>query len=499
MLVDLFGPPSGTQKLDLREAPAPTPAPLPDMDLCVMNPPFTRSVGGNLLFGSSPPAERKQMQKKLSAMLRDPKVLASSTAGLGSVFLAVAHSHIKPGGRLAVVLPKAVLSGVAWSVTRQLLRSYYRLEYIISSHDPERWNFSESTDLSEVLVVAVKRGRNDEANDASHRVTAVNLWRNPVSPFDALAVSRALALGVPPDVEQGQGALEFGVGDHELGQALSLPGQFFRTQPLWLLPCAFAQPDLVRAAFHLLQGTIWLPGFGASGKVPLTELQTLATIGPDRRDIHDGFRLSATPTAYAALWGHDAAARTTLETGPNAFLAPLGRPKRGRPLRRVEDLWPNSGPLLVAERLRLNTQRVACVRSTQRCLSNVWWPTDPRPARNRVSREKALCLWFNGTLGLLSLLCHRVETQGPWVCFKKPVLAAMPVLDVAGLPAAALKHLARTYDALAHKELQPFPQMDSDPVRTEIDAAMSRFLGLPDISVLRRLLGAEPTISLKRL
>lgn len=41
-------------------------ATLPDLDLAIMNPPFTRSVGGNLLFGSLPTAERRKLQAELS-------------------------------------------------------------------------------------------------------------------------------------------------------------------------------------------------------------------------------------------------------------------------------------------------------------------------------------------------------------------------------------------------------------------------------------------------
>ena len=41
-----------------------TAAALPKLDLCVMNPPFTRSVGDNLLFGSRPLAERKRDAEK---------------------------------------------------------------------------------------------------------------------------------------------------------------------------------------------------------------------------------------------------------------------------------------------------------------------------------------------------------------------------------------------------------------------------------------------------
>ena len=46
-------------------------ATLPDLDLAIMNPPFTRSVGGNLLFGSLPAAERRKLQNELSRRLKD--------------------------------------------------------------------------------------------------------------------------------------------------------------------------------------------------------------------------------------------------------------------------------------------------------------------------------------------------------------------------------------------------------------------------------------------
>jgi len=43
---------------------------IPDLDLCVMNPPFTRSVIGNLLFGSFPEEERKEMQSALKKVVK---------------------------------------------------------------------------------------------------------------------------------------------------------------------------------------------------------------------------------------------------------------------------------------------------------------------------------------------------------------------------------------------------------------------------------------------
>ena len=75
-----------------------TVAKLPKLDLCVMNPPFVRSVGGNLLFGSLPD-ERGALQKDLKKRLKH--LPASATAGLGSVFVALADKHLEVGGRLA--------------------------------------------------------------------------------------------------------------------------------------------------------------------------------------------------------------------------------------------------------------------------------------------------------------------------------------------------------------------------------------------------------------
>jgi hypothetical protein len=68
---------------------------VPMLDFCVMNPPFTRSVGGNLLFGSLPSEARKRLQKKLQQRVSAWNLQANITAGLGSVFIAYADRRIK--------------------------------------------------------------------------------------------------------------------------------------------------------------------------------------------------------------------------------------------------------------------------------------------------------------------------------------------------------------------------------------------------------------------
>jgi len=47
-----------------------------------MNPPFTRSVGGNLLFGSLPKDERARLQKYLSQILKEKNLSGIGRLGL---------------------------------------------------------------------------------------------------------------------------------------------------------------------------------------------------------------------------------------------------------------------------------------------------------------------------------------------------------------------------------------------------------------------------------
>ncbi|MEM1668713.1 MAG: N-6 DNA methylase [Thermofilaceae archaeon] len=464
---------------------------LPSLDLCVMNPPFTRSVGGNLLFGNLPAKERKGLQKKLQNVVKSQRLPASITAGLGSVFITLADKYLKEQGRLALVVPRALLSGAAWKRTRELFQKNYHLEFLIVSHEPGRWNFSENTNLSEVLLVARKRC--DTENE--ERVICANLWRQPRNAVEALAVAKVLIEGDPPDVYKDQGALEIVVGNDKLGEVLSVPWSDLR-QRLWNFPCAFAQTELVRSLFHLLKGDCYLPtkGIVSERKIPLCPLKKLGKLGFDVRDIHDGFELSSSKTAYPALWGHDANMVTTLTQIPKHYLQPRAHAKEGRPLRRATDLWQKAGRTVIVERLRLNTMRLASVFSYEKVLAAQWWTFVPHT--QDIDAEKALVIWLNSTLGLLMLLGHRTETEGAWVKFKKPVLEQMPVLDVRSINESARRKLVQAFDQLAQKPLLPFPDIEKDPTRAAIDKAVADALDLPDLGILRKLLASEPIICL---
>ncbi|MCS7192006.1 MAG: N-6 DNA methylase [Armatimonadetes bacterium] len=465
---------------------------LPFMDLICMNPPFTRTCGDNLLFGSLPNEERKQLQKALQSLIQKEKLKASVTAGLGSVFLALADRYLKPNGRLAFVLPKALLSGVEWQQSRELLAKDYIVETIIVSHDPNRWNFSENTDLSEVLLIARKLTRPKPFRPPKEPTLCVNLWRNPDKPLDALMLAEGLRANNVPPLSEGKFSLW--LGSEKVGEAFTVRWDKLCQLHHWLFPFAFAQTELVQVLWalqyqHNLQ----------SITIPLCPLDELGALGPSGNDLWDAFDPVDHPPGYPALWGHKATEMTTMVQCPNAYLVKITMPRRpGRSLRNAESLWQRASQLLIAGRMWLNTQRLLAILLSEPVLSNVWLPLKLKSNCDAESM-KAVALWFNSTPGILILIGHRIETRGAWVAFLRRALQTLPVLDVRRLTQQQLKHLADPFDRLSEQPLQPLSQLADDPVRKAIDDAISEVLGLPDLTPLRLQLAREPILTLKPL
>ena len=471
-------------------------ATLPTLDLAIMNPPFTRSVGGNLLFGSLPRTERRKLQNELSRRLkarrRGPGRRASATAGLGAAFVAAAIPKIRPrDGRLALVLPLTVCTGPSWQQTRSAIEQYFVLDTVITSHDPARWNFSDSTDLSEALLIATRRPKEGQTNES--RTTFVNLWRNPTGVLDAHRIARAISATSPANIED-SGAALLNVDDQHVGEVLSMPESYLSGRK-WS-GIQFARADLIRSALWLLEdGRVWVPGEISQSDVSLCRLKELGQIGPDRRDLWDGFQRTDSITAYPMVENHDTDLRRRLVVSPDKYLSPLTTPPPGRKLKPVAQLWPKAGQLLVAERLWLETTRIVAMRSEVRVLSNVWWPV---LVENSAS-EKALALWMNSSLGLLTILAHRTSTRGGWVAMKKSDLQELPVLDTRKLSQSQLQAMSDIFDEMMAAEFQRLPAMSNCPARLALDEGIARILKLPNLATLRTLLSSEPVVSNRRL
>ncbi len=124
-----------------------------------------------------------------------------------------------------------------------------------------------------------------------------------------------------------------------------------------------------------------------------------------------------------------------------------------------------------------------------------WWPfaVSDEVLAEAPETERILSLWLNSTFGILALVGARVDTEGAWVQFKKPILAELPVLDPRQLTSSQRHRLSSAFEELSGQELLRIDQVLDDRVRLLIDDAIASVLGAEgDLASIYRLIAAEP-------
>ena len=461
-------------------------AKVPKLDLCVMNPPFVSSRYGNRLFGSIP-EDRPKLQKELKRQAK--KLGISATAGLGALFVPLADKHLKPGGRMAFVLPIALASGESWGAVRRYLADRYHLELVITSHDPSRTNFSENTDLSELLFVARKLKSGEKAGETRY----VTLKRNPITIHEALDTASRISAALKELGPSRKATAIKGTG-RILGEVTSLPAP--EGTENWT-SAIFSQSYLAQVNWHLVKDeALVFPGTTKRYPLPLCRLDELGGLGYDVRDTTDAFEVDRTAaqwTPYAGFWDHDAGKVVQIAQKSNAYLTARTTAIKGRNLKSATAVWDKSGSILLVSRLWPITHKVLATGFSGKVLGNTWWAFDDSALS--ADQRKALLLWFNSTLALLFYFGRRAITRSAWMQMKKPAWAGMPVLDVRSLDATKAGKLAAAYDKLSAMALRPLAQLDADPTRLRIDEAICDALGLPSLSPIRELLVREPGLT----
>jgi len=464
---------------------------LPLFHICIMNPPFTRSVGGNLLFGSLPKKERAALRKRLSEILNEKGLAGIGQAGLGAVFVFLADEYLVEGGRIGLVLPRAVLSGVAWEKVREKLLSSYHIEYIITSYEiNNQWNFSENTDLSEILLVARKRRAEEEAGFTIF----ANLWRKPKNELESIHLGSQLK-------QLHQSAALYNIENSNVSQhSLKLQGAKIgeaysaRLEDLnFGVYNFFSQMELNRTSILLRKGIVYTPDQGIVGHIKLTTLSDLgATIGPDVKQVHSVFRRESARSFYNAFWDYDSNLVNTIQQRPNSYLEP-------KDSRKARQLWTKRGQLLIVERAWLKTYPVLAIHLNNAVLSNVWWPVK----LDDISLSKFLSVWINSTFGFLLFSSIAEVTRGPWIKIKKKYLQNMYVLDINKLNKQQRDALLQLYDKqvasakISELRFKALPEEFAQPdARKIIDEEICNILGLKlNLGTLYRMLSTEPMLT----
>jgi len=507
-LLDYFG--SGTAVKVSTSTEEQTTINLPEgFNLLIMNPPFTRATGrggrseGGLFgfiadekvreqllkyYGKFREGTRRRMVEtaETNGFLRDYKailgregirpLLGVGQAGEGLLFLYVAGEAVKEGGRIAFVLPRSLLSGVGWFLARALLASKFHLEYVVVSYDSQGgYNFSESTALSECLIVARKVREHGE----NEKTCIAALLKKPSSALEGVWLAHEIVgkygKADEIDAEKGYHAGNFVKAGACSGVVYAVPRQLLlKHLDNWGKLLAFTNPQLSMYALELLEGKI---GFGeAKISVPMKRLGEIAMLGIDAHQFHDGFqRAEGAPAALPCLYGGEEEVRSRLEAEPNTQILPKDEGARKTFERFASEL-------LVPDRIWFDTAHVTSVYATRPVLSNIFYAVKLK-TNNSSNRLKALCAWLNSTWGIMTILACRQETRGAWIRLKMSHWRLLPVLDVTVLPNEKIEALSNVFDRFKEAELKRLPEQYSSSQEERLTL---------DIEVLKAL---EPSVN----
>ena len=432
-------------------------------DLVIMNPPFTRD---SLRHDQFSKANEKKIKDREKALFANKPVHLSNNGG---PFLYLAEFLTKDdNGAIAVVLPLVGATNYATMGMRQHLAARFRIETIVTSHDPERIYFSENTDIGEMLVVC-RRWPGEPETKPTTRV--VNLARNPATPAEAVSLTRAIANGT--------------VESRDYGTVQEWPADRIASGDWGAVQ--FLSPYLCAQFVALRRGEL--------GSVAM--LGTMADIGPAGQRIRDAFTRSGMPDKHGrlALWQHDTDITQTMAAGPDTYI--VAKPPKAH---LADKYWEQRGTLMLPQRMRLNTVRTVSARLDIPALGSLWAPcrfTTSEPSKAVL--EKASCVYLNSSIGILALLGNRTNKIPSYPHFSLDDLRKLVVPDfTTGDDAVA--RLAAAYDAYAEDILLPLPQMDECATRKALDKAVCAALGIDSetVATIRRQLAAEPSVTGKR-
>ena len=474
-------------------------AALPELDLCIMNPPFVRGTAGNESFNFLPSGEQEAVRKRMLKIGKAHEFVCDKGQGPG--FVALACKRVRPGGRVAMILPSTLATGMgrAWAGSRKKLERDFNLETVIVSRDSERPNFSMNTKFQECVCVARKR-RNGEKTEKN--ALFVSFRRSPSTGAEGLAAARAI-------VEARESGRDLGELSGGFGEFARLP---WHDKSAWR-GVSFSNLRLAFVAERFsAEGS--LSPLASKGRVPLRPLSKLAELGSHRLDLYLFDReeknrranLSETETEYAGYYpGHH-----KRETGigpkdipnisedPHCWLLPLEDEERGeRNARWAENFFAKSGRIVINQSFWFKTSRRLASLISRPVQASCYWPV--RLRKETEERLKALTVWLNSSPSVLLVAHACSSTRDAKVKFSKAAAEELSVVDLDALTPEQIRTLAQGFDDVVAatkrgEGLLPMTQMTQDPTRKLLDDAVSDALGLGDLHPLRAALANEPII-----
>ena len=433
-------------------------------DVVIMNPPFTRDSLRHDQFSS---ADERLLKDRESALFNDGPVHRSGNSGS---FLVLADHLLKQErGTVAAILPLVTATNASSLPIRKFLASRFHVETIVTSHDPERVNFSENTNIGEIMLV----GRRWSGDAEKPPTRIVSLAINPATPSEAVSLAHDIS--------------ENGVAVGDFASVQEWPSERVGSGDWGGVQ--FLAPFLCEKFADLTDGVIF----------DSVALGNVASVGPAGQAVRGVFVKSAMPTrdGMKAIWYH----KTDVIDAMQAEVDTHVRPKRTKE-HLASKYWGMRGRLMLPTRMRLNTVRTLAVRLTEPGLGSAWVPCRPNATDEITPQdaEKVLCVYLNSSLGILAALGNRSVRVPAYSQLSIDDLRRLVVPDIASLNPRAVHNLVSCFDQLAGSSLRTIADSSVCDTRRSIDRSVSAALDVDEglIEEIRNELAAEPSITGKR-
>ena len=446
---------------------------MPQADLFVMNPPFTRD---SLRFDQFDRKDELEIKKREEELLAGAPAHRTNAAG---GFIALAQLKLKEGGRLAVILPSVGAQNNSGKSVRKSLAENMSIEFVVAVKDPDNLAFSENTQISEMIVIAAKG-----ESEFTAPTRFVKILRNPQTPAQAVSMGEAIL--------RDETRADFIISDWSRERMLAgdwLPTQFVRNE--------------CESFFRRLSEGEWFP---------VAKREIAGELGPEGRRIRDAYSRSPQPEARQAIWFHKSDVQTTMRAKAESYVDV--KPKK-RMERLARKYWEQKANVMLPMRMSTPTNRVAALYADKATVGSAFVPYIPNrgvakdegfevktPYLHEQSLvDKACVAFLNSSIGLTALLGVTSNRKIVYPNWSMDDLREIPFPRWSSLTGEQVEGMATSgYERLADRPFKPLREMIDCDTRLALDRAVSDALGVPwdEMETLRAALASEPGITGKR-
>jgi hypothetical protein len=487
------------------------------VDLVIMNPPFTSwnnmakayRENLNMNFANERPEYRKILHMKTSQQVH---------------FILLADRFLKPGGRLAAVLPLTTFTGHAFQPLVEYLLSHYSVEFIVVGLG--RCAFSEDTSLTECLFIARKRPASEDSKfkligttrspmewTTDDVETIAGLCMGPSSENKETKIRELPQADLSPENEtlsglmlrldesferaieslddilaqsklkiiRVQDLMERGLRINEVYHG---PDRPLKVGPKALLACR-TEDRAIKAVDRLVLES------DAANWISFRDRMSGFKVSFPRKDVSASLRRFSFLPSYDCTESTDFVVNTPsshLEKSMAAFYT-KAEARHFLSILRKGNRWNNivheySSRLNIAARLDVaapGTTLLACRSQTPVFLAGAYGYM-LRGLEEKA--EKLLCLWLNSSFSLVFLLSKATLTRGTWLKIEQYTTKQLPIPDPNRFGLEEWKQVERLWLRVSKKS-QPslVEQLEQDHrSRTDLDDGILLLLGFSDSS-----------------